>query len=391
MLVYFTSSIIIIITILCIHYITSSSSIIHHLRSNRYHRSYKVDETLLLRQHNLSVGTDHISRYRTSVSKYSCALASSRGDGDEEYADTILVRIRAVTLVGALALYRLLYIMIHTDREYVGDDHRHNSNINNPHHNDNINDDARSNDERTRRVNDYAAISSVISSSFQSFDYNSTAAALKLVSELMLRHCSHDAFQHYLMMMLSSNRMTSMQGEACSMNNNHHHSTASYSDDESTLLLKCASSHAHARAYYQELPEILKILCELSYEVLIIIDDDDGDRTHASMFRAGMGRSTDEMISSTIDSSSSSSSSGEYQRGVDWSIDIMSTSEHLISVINSSLDLLLVMVSPVYISIVEEMSLDFYLFCGMLILIAVLTIGVVAVLFIIAIAVCAIQ
>lgn len=309
------------------------------------------------------MGTDHISRYRTSVSKYSYALASSRGD--EEYADTILVRIRAVTLVGALALYRLLYIMIHTDREYVGDDHRHNSNINNPHLNDNINDDARINDERTRRVNDYAAISSVISSSFQSFDYNSTAAALKLVIELMLRHCSHDAFQHYMMMMLSSNRMTSMQGEACSMNNNHHHSTASYSDDESTLRLKCASSHAHARAYYQELPEILKILCELSYEVLIIIDDDDGDRTHASMFRAGMGRSTDEMISSTIDSSSSSSN-GEYQRGVDWSIDIMSTSEHLISVINSSLDLLLVMVSPVYISIVEEMSLDFYLFCGKL-------------------------
>ena len=301
---------------------------------------------------------EHISRYRTSVSKYSYALASSRGD-EKEYADTILVRIRAVALVGALSLYRLLYMMIHTDRENVGDD-RH-SNINNHYHNDYINVDARSNDESTQRFHDFAAISSVISSLFQSFDGDSTAAALQLVNELMLRHCSHDAFQHFMNMLLSS-RITSMQGEACSMSIGHnHHSTAS--DDESTLLKCASSSHAHTRAYYQELPEILKILCELSYEVLLIISDGDGTKASVT-FRAGIERSSYETTSSTMGNSSSSSINGEFQRGVNWSMDLVSTSEHLISLINSSLDLLLVMVSPLYISIVEEMSLDFYLFCG---------------------------
>jgi hypothetical protein len=304
---------------------------------------------------------EHISRYRTSVSKYSYALASSRGD-EKEYADTILVRIRAVALVGALSLYRLLYMMIHTDRENVGDD-RH-SNINNHYHNDDINVDARSNDESTQRFHDYAAISSVISSLFQSFDGDSTAAALQLINELMLRHCSHDAFQHFMNILLSS-RITSMQGEACSMSMSHNHHSAA-SDDESILLKRASSSsHAHTRGYYQELPEILKILCELSYEVLLIISD--GDGTNASVtFRAGIEGSSYETTSSTMGNSSSNSSYGEFQRGVNWSMDLVSTSEHLISVINSSLDLLLVMVSPVYISIVEEMSLDFYLFCGKL-------------------------
>lgn len=304
---------------------------------------------------------EHISRYRTSVSKYSYALASSRGD-EKEYADTILVRIRAVALVGALSLYRLLYMMIHTDRENVGDD-RH-SIINNHYHNDDINVDARSNDESTQRFHDYAAISSVISSLFQSFDGDSTAAALQLVNELILRHCSHDAFQHFMNMLLSS-RITSMQGEAYSMSMGHNHHSAA-SDDES-ILLKCASSssHAHTRGYYQELPEILKILCELSYEVLLIISD--GDGTNASVtLRADIEGSSYETTSSTMGNSSSNSSYGEFQRGVNWSMDLVSTSEHLISVINSSLDLLLVMVSPVYISIVEAMSLDFYLFCGKL-------------------------
>lgn len=268
------------------------------------------------------------------------------------------MRIRAVAVVGALALYRLLYMMIilYTDR--VNDvDNDHHSNINNPHHNGNSNDDA-----STQRVNDYASISSMISSSFQSLDGDSTAAvtALQLVNELMLKHCSQDAFQRYMML---SNRITGMRGEACSIDNHHHHHSMTSDDDESTLL-KCTSSHVHARGYYLELPEMLKILCELSYEVLLIISD--GDETNASMHRASMGGTSDETTSSTMDSSSSSNSNSESQRVIDWSlIDLESTSEHLISLINSSLDLLLVMVSPVYISIVEEMSLDFYLFCGM--------------------------
>jgi hypothetical protein len=144
-----------------------------------------------------------------------------------------------------------------------------------------------------------------------------------------------------------------MQGEeACSMSVGHNrHSIAS--DDESVLLKCTSSSHAHTRGYYQELPEILKILCELSYEVLLIISDSDG--TNESTLRAGTERSSYETTSSTMGNSSSN-----------WSMDLVSTSEHLISLINSSLDLLLVMVSPMYISIVEVMSLDFYLFCGKL-------------------------
>ena len=152
--------------------------------------------------------------------------------------------------------------------------------------------------------------------------------------------------------------------EACSMSMGHNrHSIAS--DDESVLLKCASSSHAHTRGYYQELPEILKILCELSYEVLLIICDGDGINASVTS-RAGIEGSSYETTSSTMGNSSSNISYGEFQRGVNWSMDLVSTSEHLISVINSSLDLLLVMVSPVYISIVEEMSLDFYLFCGKL-------------------------
>ena len=337
---------------------------------HRYHQSHTEEEAFLLNHHHHLSVIDPLTRYRTSISKYRYALDSSHigNDDDDDNNEhqhptdnTILVRIRSVVLVSALSLHRLLYLLIdkpvvvdvandNADGQYHFNYHDHN--YHNRHANSGTNDDV--NDQG---LNDSATIISSIITTLSSISHHSIDDSLQLVHEIMYRH--KDAFQQYI----TSSFPRGIS--ACGMMT-HQSNGYSDSDKESTPSECMASTHATSYLYYHELPEMMKILCELSYEVILIIVGDRVSPTVASMDR------DDAMTHPNDDIQEDVAVANHSNHRVDLDgrhhhhhhHDLQSTSEHLIAMVDSSLDLLHLMVSSVYLPIVREMSIDFYLFCG---------------------------